>query len=114
MRQVKSGRELVNLDRVPNPNIPVPANLRVPMPMMRPRFMPMMPVRGGPMPAVPGGLMMDPGVFGGPRMPVHSMGPMPVPMVSPGLCGTYMYACTGVDVWSLVSEVSLIRLTMIT
>ena len=81
VRQVKAGRELCNLDRVPNPNIPIPANLRVPMPMMRPRFMPMMPVRGGPMPGVPGGLMMDPGMFTGPRMPVHSMAPMPMSMV---------------------------------
>ena len=79
LRQVKSGRELANLDRVPNPNLPVPPQLRVPMPMMRPRFMPMMPMRGGP---VPGGLMMDPGAFAQPRMPVHSMAPVQMSMVT--------------------------------
>ena len=82
IRQVKAGRELANLDRVPNPSLPIPAHLRVPMPMMRPRFMPMMPVRGGPMPAVPGGLVMDPGTFAQPRMAVPSMAHMAIPMVT--------------------------------
>ena len=83
LRQVRSGRELANLDRVPNPNLPVPAQLRVPMPMMRPRFMPMMPMRAGPLPpgAIPGGLVMDPGAFAQPRMPVHSMAPIQMSMV---------------------------------
>ena len=90
LRQVKSGRELVNLDRVPNPSIPIPGHLRVPMPMMRPRFMPMMPVRGAPMPAVPGGLVMDPGAFAGQRMPMPHM---PIPMVTMHVHVHYMYIC---------------------
>ena len=83
LRQVRAGRELANLDRVPNPNLPVPLQLRVPMPMVRPRFMPMMPMRPGPLPpgAVPGGLMMDPGAFAQPRGPVHTMAPVQIPMV---------------------------------
>ena len=86
LRQVRSGRELANLDRVPNPNLPVPAQLRVPMPMMRPRFMPMMPMRAGPLPpgAIPGGLVMDPGAFAQPRMPVHTMAPVQMSMVREG------------------------------
>ena len=85
LRQVRAGRELANLDRVPNPNLPVPPQLRVPMPMIRPRFMPMMPMRAGPpVPsgAVPGGLMMDPGAFAQPRMPVHTMASMQMSMVT--------------------------------
>ena len=95
LRQVKAGRELANLDRVPNPNLPVPPQLRVPvqMQMMRPRFMPMMPMRApGPLlpGAVPGGLVMDPGAFSQTRMPVHTMTTVQMPMVTEHMYTVYI------------------------
>ena len=98
IQQVKSGRELANLDRVPNPNLVVPPQLRVPMPMMRPRFVPMMPVRGGPMPAVPGGLMVDPGAFGGP-------GPRGVPVPMPVVCHADVNSIVHVQISSTMYSV---------
>ena len=78
VRQVKSGCELLALDKVPNPTVPIPPQLAAfRMPMLRPRFIPMMPVRG-PIPS--GSHLPDPTSFKGSAPPIVN-GPIPPTMV---------------------------------
>ena len=86
LRQVKAGRELATLDRVPNPAVPLPATLATfvssqRMPMMRPPFIPIVPMRAPVAPPPPLHLV-DPSALPGPGhppqgIPMSMMQPMP-------------------------------------
>ena len=76
MCQVKAGKDLSSLERIPNPVAP-PQLAVVQSMMMRPGFYPMMPLPRAPFPMGPG--MMRP-QMGGSQQP--QMGGVPVPMVS--------------------------------
>lgn len=83
LRQVKAGRDLTSLERIPNPVVPVPPQLG--MMMMRPGFYPLMPLSRAPFGM---GGMMDPNLLMNKPRPAGPVGAMPVSVVSLLSCGS--------------------------